>query len=204
MRNATVVSWRRRAAGVAFAVVLTACGPEATTSPSTVHAAPSGAASPHETGSPSPPVVDVGPAACENERLGIVIEVPGDWFHTRSGPSACQFLNPDPFEMAGPEPNGRVAIEVRLIEGDVGTTNQILSREDLQVDGKSAVRWELRTSEGDVFPSGTLITQYVVQLGPLPETGPNLLVQTTSISAPYESNRDTLDEVMSTIRLPGW
>lgn len=198
-------SWRRCATSVVVAVVLAACGAEPNDSQSVgPSAASDGSPSPDASTSQSPPLVDVGPVVCESERLGIVIEVPDGWFHTRSGPSACQFLNPDPFDMAGPEPTGRVAIEVRLIEGDVGTTDQILSREDLQVDGKSAVRWELRTGDGDVFPAGTLITQYVVQLGPLPEAGPNLLVQTTSVSAPYEGNRDTLDEMMTAMKLPGW
>lgn len=197
-------SLRRRAAGVAFAVVLTACGPFASASPSTGPSLPRTSATPQASTSPPLPLVDAGPMVCDSERLGLMIEVPDGWFYTRFGPYACQFLNPDPFEMAGSEPNARVAIEVRLIEGDVGTTNQILSREELQLDGKSAVRWELGIGEGDVFPPGTLITQYVVQLGPLPEAGPNLLVQTTSVSTPYESNRDTLDEVMTTMKLPGW
>jgi hypothetical protein len=132
------------------------------------------------------------------------VQSPAGWWFAATGPSACTFLNREEFGLAGPEPTDRVAVEFRWVEGDVGTTDEIISREELVIGGRPAVRWEIVSrggGEGGVLPPNIHFYQYVVQLGPLPEAGPNLMAQTTSWFAEYEQNREVLDALMATLRL---
>lgn len=140
---------------------------------------------------------------CINDRFAV--HVPAAWWYAATGPSACLYLNRQPFELAGFEPTDRVAIEIRWVESDVGTTSEIVMRDELVIDGEPAVRWELVTGgqPGGVLPPDLRIYQYIVQLGPLPETGPNLLAQTMSWFEEYRENREVLDAIMTTLRLPG-
>jgi hypothetical protein len=194
-----------RIAGMALGLVLAAC---------TAIPSPTPTASSRATESPAPTVsesaVSTGPVQlategieCANDRFAI--HVPAGWWYAASGPSACLYFNREPFEIAGFEPTDRVAIEIRWLEGDVGTFDEIVMREDLMIDGEPAVRWELVTGgqPGGVLPPDLHIYQYIVQLGPLPETGPNLLAQTMSWFEEYLENQQVLDAIMGTLRLAG-
>lgn len=138
---------------------------------------------------------------CQNDTFEIT--VPQGWWYVATGPSSCLFIHRQQFGLPGPEPSERVAIEIRVIEGDVGTTSEVMSEERLQIDGRPAVRWELvsRGSEGGVLPPNTRIYEYVVQLGPVSESGPNLVARTLSWFEEYPENREVLDAVMASLRL---
>lgn len=138
---------------------------------------------------------------CTNDRF--TVEVPAGWWYAATGPSACLYFDREPFELAGFEPTDRTAIEIRWLEGDVGTFDEIMTREELVIDGRPAVRWELRTGgePGGMLPPNLLITQYIVQLGPLPEAGPNIMAQTMSWFEEYLDNQKVLDAIMASFRL---
>lgn len=138
---------------------------------------------------------------CTNDVFAV--QVPAGWWYAATGPSACLYFNRERFELAGFEPTDRVAIEIRWVEGDVGTTGEVVSREDLRIDGEPAVRWEIVTGgePGGVLPPNLHVYQYIVQLGPLPEAGPNLMAQTMSWFEEYLENQTVLDAIMATLRL---
>lgn len=154
---------------------------------------------------PSDAPVSVGPAVCLSEEMGIRLEVPAGWSYSNSV-AACQWLDPETFELVGSEPDRRVAIEIRLHDGDVGTTSTILSQDARVIDGKPATVWELESGggEGGVLPPRTRIYQYVIQLGAVRELGPNLSARTSTLVANYEANREILDDLMRSLQLPGW
>lgn len=195
-------------AGFALGIVLAACS--SSLSPATTRAPASDEPSALESATMSEGPAPVGPVQlateeteCTNDRF--TVQVPAGWWYAASGPSACLYLNRQPFELAGFEPTDRVAIEIRWVEGDVGTTSEIVMRDELVTDGEPAVRWELITGgqPGGVLPPDLHIYQYIVQLGPLPETGPNLLAQTMSWFEEYLENQEVLDAIMGTLRLAG-
>lgn len=195
-----------RLAGIALGIVLAGCS--STPSPTTVTTSPQPTDSPAPTTSES--TVPTGPVhlaadgtACTNDVFAV--QVPAGWWYAATGPSACLYFNREPFELAGFEPTDRVAIEIRWVEGDVGTTGEIVSREDVRIGGEPAVRWEIITGgePGGVLPPNLHVYQYVVQLGPLPEAGPNIMAQTMSWFDEYLENQDVLDAIMVTLRLSG-
>lgn len=207
-----------RLAGMALAIVLAACSANSASSPAPTgpagSQAPTMSPSPAPTGpeeSPSPAVSDspapTGPVRlategtkCTNDRF--TVEVPAGWWYAASGPSACFYFNREPFELAGSEPTIDVQIEIHWIEGDVGTFYEIINRKEFVIDGRPAVRSELRTGgePGGFLPPNLLITQYSVQLGPISETGPNLLAETRSWFEEYLDNQKVLDEIMASLR----
>ena len=190
-----------RIAGMALGLLLAACS----ASPSST---PTATESPAATMSESP--VPTGPVQlaterteCANDRF--TLQAPAGWWYAASGPSACLYFNREPFELAGFEPTSGVHIEIRWVEGDLGTTGEIVSRENIRIDGEPGVRWEIITGgePGGVLPPNLHIYQYVVQLGPLPESGPNLMAQTLSWYEEYLENQEVLDAIMATLRLAG-
>lgn len=196
-----------RLAALALAMTLAACGsspPPASTASRAAEPPESVAATMVPSASPAGPVAFAAEEReCTNDVMAV--RIPAGWWYAATGASACLYLNRDPFELAGFEPTDRVAIEIRWVEGDIGTTDQIRMREELTIDGEPAVRWELVTGgqPGGVLPPDLHFYQYIVQLGPLPETGPNILAQTTSWFEEYEDNRDVLDAIMATLQLAG-
>ena len=85
----------------------------------------------------------------------------------------------------------------------MGSVYEILSSEQISIAGHPATRWELRAGgEVDGTPAGTLIYEYIVQLG-TPDEGPTLLAHTESANQPdYEQNKLVLDAIMDTLTTP--
>jgi hypothetical protein len=85
----------------------------------------------------------------------------------------------------------------------VGSFYEVVSSEQISIAGHPATRWELRAGgEAGGPPAGTLIYEYVVQLGITPE-GPNLVAHTESANQPdYAQNKLVLDAIMATLTTP--
>jgi hypothetical protein len=91
-----------------------------------------------------------------------------------------------------------IAITITWMEGDSGSFDDAISRE-FGIIGRTqpAVRVEYEAS-------GARRYVYQVQLGPTPEEGPNLLVETsTEMGGDYELNKAVLDRIMATMELTG-
>ena len=133
---------------------------------------------------------------CTNERDNYEVTFPDDWWtNTEIGRNpACVWFSPTYYTV--PDPSvvpGEIAITITWMEGDHGSFEEALNREFVNVGGQDAVRVEY---EGRYV--------YQVQLGPTPEEGPNLLVETsTEMGGDYELNKAVMDRMMATIQFFG-
>ncbi|MGH2446411.1 MAG: hypothetical protein ACRDGD_10285 [Candidatus Limnocylindria bacterium] len=129
---------------------------------------------------------------CINIDLGFTTAFPESWWtNTRfADVPGCVYLAPTSFEIPDDPaqvPEG-VAITIRRVEGDVGTTfEEITGYGTLVVDRLPAVRWEL----------GGSTYQVIVQLGGVPEFGPNLVLTTGADPL----HRAVLDQVVGRLRV---
>jgi hypothetical protein len=172
-------------------------------------------------GSAQPAAFDVAPNAaadalfldrddCENRVDGYRVEFPDAWYtNTAVGDfEPCQWFSPAFYEVAdASEVPLEIAITIDLVDGDVGTVNEIVSRDEGLVGGtQTAMRWEERGAgtEGSEFPPSWRSYVYVVHLGPTPEAGPNLLIRTaTDMGGDYELNKAVMDRMIATMELIG-
>jgi hypothetical protein len=139
---------------------------------------------------------------CSNADGGYSIQVPPGWWYLFTN-DTCGYLDPEPFTFVGATPQGPVAIRIRVVQGGVGSFYEVVSSEQILIAGHPATRWELRAGgEAGGPPAGTLIYEYIVQLGATPES-PNLVAHTESLNQPdYEQNKLVLDAIMATLTTP--
>ena len=143
--------------------------------------------------------------SCRNPQDGYELAFPEDWYtntEIRDVP-ACSWFSPgfftvDDFDQLPDE----IAIEIVWIAGAREPAGEVLTSEDGLVGGQPATRFEIAgTVAGD--PSGRTY-EYVIQLGPSPDEGPNLVARTdTDMGGDHELNRAVLDRLMATIAFVG-
>lgn len=144
---------------------------------------------------------------CENVEDGYRLEFPDDWWTNTAFADVqpCRWFSPTFYEVTDSESvPSEIAIVVELVDGGVGWVDEILSRQE-GIIGRTqpAVRVEVQGT-GAVRPVNLRETAYVVQLGPTPEEGPNLVVRTTTdMGGDYELNVAVLDRIMATMELIG-
>jgi hypothetical protein len=143
--------------------------------------------------------------ACRNPRDNYELEYPDDWYtntEIRDVPAcswfAATFYDVDDFDDIPDE----IGIEIFWIPGDRGYTAEIQSSENGIVGGQYATRVEVAGTSDD--PAEGTSYEYVIQLGPSPEEGPNLVARTDSaMGGDPELNRAVLDRMMATIEFTG-
>ncbi len=142
---------------------------------------------------------------CQNPSAGYQLEFPEDWWtNTAIGNvPACSWFSPTFYEV--PDPSlvpDEIAIEIFLLQGGRGYLSEILSSEEIVVGGMpDAFRLEI---DGTADGGSGRSYEYVVQLGPTPEQGPNLIARTdTAMGGTFELNRGVLDRIMATMRFVG-
>ncbi|MGI8657781.1 MAG: hypothetical protein ACR2K4_03285 [Candidatus Limnocylindria bacterium] len=142
---------------------------------------------------------------CQNPSAGYQLEFPEDWWtNTAIGNvPACSWFSPTFYEV--PDPSlvpDEIAIEIFLLQGGRGYLREILSSEEIVVVGtQEAFRLEI---DGTADGGSGRTYEYVVQLGPTPEQGPNLIARTdTAMGGTFELNRGVLDRIMATMRFVG-
>ena len=135
---------------------------------------------------------------CTNDRDNYEVTFPDDWWtNTEVGKyPPCVWFSPTFYEV--PDENAvpdEIAITITWVPGDVGRTDaDIEHREEVVVGGQLANRVEW---SDDTY-------WYVIQLGPTPEEGPNLLVETsTEMGGDYELNKAVMDRMVATIEFFG-
>ncbi len=142
---------------------------------------------------------------CENLDDGYRLAFPDAWFtNTAVGDvPACSWFSPTFYEVADQsETPDEIAITIALVDGSYGTTEEVLSNEDVVVGGTQvAHRMEVRGAQ--VEPPEWRQFAYVIELGP-PGEGPTMVVQTTTeMGGDYELNKAVLDRMMRTIEFLG-
>jgi hypothetical protein len=137
---------------------------------------------------------------CMNERDGYQVDFPDDWWtNTEFGNGrypACIWFSPTFYRVTDlnvvPD---EIAITITWHATDIGRHDaDIVTREEVIVGGQLANRVEW---DDDTY-------WYAIQLGPTPEEGPNLLVETsTQRGGEYELNKAVMDRMMATIEFFG-
>lgn len=137
------------------------------------------------------------PDDCENLEHGYRVEFPEEWYtNTEIGDvPPCVWFSPTFYEVDDPsQVPDEIAIRIDYLEGDFGHFEEPMRREEVIVGGtQEAVRIEFEDSY-----------VYVVQLGPTPEEGPNLVARTsTEMGGDFKLNKAVLDRIMASMELLG-
>ena len=213
----------RRRATLAVALVLGACGAEATPTPSsgasatsvvTPRATPS--AEPAASSRPSPTPLTVAeseeadalftrPDSCTNPEIGYIVTFPDDWYTNTEieGRAACSWFTPEFFEVDVPgETPEEIWLSIGRIEGVFGYNmlTPTESSEEVEIDGYAGHRAEYRTLDdiGDT-DSDDLTYHYVV---PFDTAGPTLIASTNvDMAEDYELAKAVLDRIMASMEL---
>lgn len=175
--------------------------------------APAGASSTTTTTVAPPPPLDPAQlpggvlAACESP-AGFAIGHPASWL-TNPGDvvPACSQFHPQPFQLP-PASDARVAAVVASVQpvpfADLAAPR--LSPEQVRaettVDGLPAVRLEYQDSGQGLWPAGTPITQYLVDLSPSGRNPQTLSIDTIGLEGfDYATNQVVLDRMVRTLRV---
>ncbi|RFU22465.1 hypothetical protein [Geodermatophilus marinus] len=146
---------------------------------------------------------DTSSVTCSNPE-GFTVALPADWSTNAAGVlPACSWFGPGPFEVpeASDVRTAPISFEVLPVPpaeaGDPGAA--VVDSTEGTVDGRAAVREELRTGPG-LWPTGTPVTQHRVDLG-----GGRTLVATAVGLPGTDHPRDVavLDEMVASLELDG-
>ena len=142
---------------------------------------------------------------CTNPQDGYQLEFPDDWWTNTEIARfpACVWFSPTFYEVVDETQRpDEIAIEIFWTDGDYGWFTEEFSREEVAVGTQRGVRAEIAGTPDD-SANGTSYL-YVVQLGPTPEEGPNLVARTdTDMGGDYDLNKAVLDRMMATIEFIG-
>jgi hypothetical protein len=142
---------------------------------------------------------------CTNPQDGYQLQFPEDWWTNteiaRFPP--CVWFSPTFYEVDDETQRpDEIAIEIFWVGGDYGWFTEEFSREEVAIGTQRGVRAEIAGTAEDSANGTTYL--YVVQLGPTPEEGPNLVARTdTDMGGDYELNKAVLDRLMTTIEFIG-
>jgi hypothetical protein len=138
---------------------------------------------------------------CENLDDGYQVDFPAAWNANAEfgGVPPCSWFAATEYEGGGPgDVPDEVAIEIFVVDGDRGYLVDITERAE-GVIGATQPAVRVIVTDGDVTAY-----EYVVQLGPTPEEGPNLVARTTSeMGGDFDLNRAVLDRMMATMEFIG-
>ena len=142
---------------------------------------------------------------CENLQDGYQLQFPDDWYtntEIRDVP-ACSWFAPEFYTVDDfDEIPDEIAIDISWLGGDRGYHGEILTSQDGTAGGQSASRVEVAGTPDE--PTSGTSYEYVVQLGPTREEGPNLVARTdTTMGGDHELNKAVLDRMMATIEFVG-
>jgi hypothetical protein len=138
---------------------------------------------------------------CENLDDGYRVEFPAEWNTNAElgGVAPCSWFAPTEYETGDPgQVPDEVAIEIFVIDGERDYLLEVVD-EDSGLIGATqpATRVRLAGNDGEHY-------EYVVQLGPTLEDGPNLVVRTSSLmGGDFDLNRAVLDRMMATMEFIG-
>jgi hypothetical protein len=133
---------------------------------------------------------------CQNLRDGYQLVFPDEWYTNTEfrDLAPCSWFSPTTYDVddypAIPE---EIAISIEWVADDVSWADDPIRTDTGLVGGQNAIRVE--------FPDEYF---FVIQLGPTPEEGPNLIARTSSeMGGDYELNKAVLDRLMLTIEFIG-
>ena len=138
---------------------------------------------------------------CENLDDGYQVDFPAAWNANAEfgGVPPCSWFAATEYEGGGPgEVPDEVAIEIFVIDGERAHDGEEGDRDEGMI-GATQPAYRVEVTQGD-----ETAYEYVVQLGPTPEEGPNLVARTTSeMGGDFDLNRAVLDRMMATMEFIG-
>ncbi len=144
---------------------------------------------------------------CSNPAGRYSISHPSAWTtNSGKGVEPCRFFHPTPFEVQPNSEEPLVAVSVKretvpldtFVEGNTGSSYEVLQQERLTLAGRPAVRLELSaTQESPLLPPGT--REYLYAIG----DGDSVVrVSTLAVRGlDYAGNKAVLDEMVRTLEL---
>ncbi|MCY1083474.1 hypothetical protein [Archangium lansingense] len=142
---------------------------------------------------------------CSNPAGRYSIGHPSSWkTNAGNGVEPCRFFHPTRFEVQPHSEEPLVAVSVKrepmtlstFVQGNTGSSYEILQQERLTLAGRPAVRLELRaTSESPLLPPGTREYLYVIGDGDSVIRASTLAVR----GLDYAGNKVVLDEMVRTL-----
>ena len=133
---------------------------------------------------------------CQNLRDGYQLVYPDSWYTNTEfrDIAPCSWFSPTFYEVDdSPALPDEIAISIEWVPDQVSWADDPVRTETGLVGGQAAVRVEFAD---EYF--------YVIQLGPTPEEGPNLIVRTAAhMGGDFEVNKAVLDRMMLTIEFVG-
>ena len=142
---------------------------------------------------------------CISPEAGYQLEYPELWWtNTEVGDfPACVWYSPTFYEV--PDETQRpaeIAIEIIRVDGERTYPVEPISRQEGEVGSLPAFRVEVPA--GAAQPASFRAYEYVVQLGPSFDAGPNLVARTdTTMGGDYALNRAVLDRIMASLEFIG-
>ncbi len=138
---------------------------------------------------------------CQNLDDGYEVEFPAEWNTNAEigGTPTCSWFAPTEYETGAPgDVPDEVAIEIFVIDGPREYLLEIIEEDSGFIGAtQPARRVRVAGNDADAY-------EYVVQLGPTPEEGPNLVARTSSLmGGDYDLNRAILDRMMATMEFIG-
>jgi hypothetical protein len=156
-----------------------------------------------ETARPQAPSV----TRCSNPVGRYSIVYPSTWTtNTGNAVEPCRFFHPSPFEVLPHSEEPLVAVSVKrepmtlesFVQGNTGSSYEVLQQEKLTLAGRPAVRLELRaTEESPLLPPGTREYVYAIGDGDSVVRASTLAVR----GLDYPGNQAVLDEMVRSLEL---
>jgi hypothetical protein len=141
---------------------------------------------------------------CTNDEDGFSVAFPASW-HTNAGEvaAACSFFHPDEFEV--PERTETLGVAILISREPVAFEavageqpgRRDVTRDELTVAGRPAVRLEYVATADGLLPEGTPVYEVLVDLD-----GSTLIAATQGLDdLDFEANKDVLDLMVESLRI---
>jgi hypothetical protein len=141
---------------------------------------------------------------CTNDEDGFSVAFPASW-HTNADEvaAACSFFHPDEFEV--PERTETLGVAILISREPVAfeavageqPSRRDVTREELTVAGRPAVRLEYVATADGLLPEGTPVYEVLVDLD-----GSTLIAATQGLDdLDFEANKDVLDLMVDSLRI---
>lgn len=142
--------------------------------------------------------------SCQTDRYSI--GYPDDWFTAGDPEFRCWYFHPDEFTVErGTEPTVAVVFDLapldyeRYRESLGGNEADVVDEEELTIDGRQALRADLRSTGEGLYPEGTLYTVVAVDLDGETLTGSAIEGQAGPLD--YQTQRQRLIDMARSLSL---
>jgi hypothetical protein len=143
---------------------------------------------------------------CTNSALGFSIGYPRNWYTTYRFPEqACRWFDPYRLRLIAETDGFLTALEAHVERGSFAEAayenpagERIVFREQIVVNGRQAVRFEMEPTDIELYPNGTRVYRYVIDLG---EKGAFFVETRSRPGIDYTADKRVVDKVVQTLQV---